>query len=224
METDKDNAGALRALLAHGREIRASLVSVLANTDALRRADHETVEPSDRLPYLDAIWRDGSRALDIVNSILSLSATATGLREREADPTIDTRDDGESQETAAVSVHPTNAGGPRQVVFVAETAAKPDSRPPAGEAPRSGMAYFGWLRSRLAHIETLTREGQMSELVKAAGHLKRSTAALGYTEISEAAAAVQRLAETPGAPIDAPVEILRRVVNRAIRKSSGKAA
>jgi hypothetical protein len=203
VETDQvgpdTGAEALQLIREHSRDIRASLASILATTDALRRVDSEKLEPADRLPYLDAIWRDGSRVLDLVNRILTASPAAAqepqGVRN-------------------APALQASNANPTTEVV-----------RPPTREgSARGGTAYLGWLRSRLAQIETLGRNGETGELASLARQLKDSAATTGFTEISEAAAAVQRLSETPGTQVDAGVEILRRVVNRAIRKTSGAAA
>lgn len=191
------SADALQLIREHGRDIRASLASILATTDALRRADAEKLEPVDRLPYLDAIWRDGSRVLDLINRILTAPPVA-------------------AQEPRGVR----NASAPQ--------ASNPSTEvvcPPTREgSARGGTAYLLWLRSRLTQIETLARNGAAEELASLARQLKDSAATMGFTEISEAAAAVQRLSETPGAQVEAGVEILRRVVHRALRKTSGAAA
>jgi hypothetical protein len=196
--TEIDNGEALQLLRAHGRDIRAALASILATTDALRRTDSAHLDPIDRLPYLDAIWRDGSRVLDLVNRILTAQAAA-------------------SKETVTVSPPPAI-----QTLDAAAGAAVMPAAP--REIPaRRGTAYLGWLRSRLAQIEQLAREGSREELGDLARQLKDSAAAMGFSEISEAASAVQRLSAA-GTTLDAGVEILRRVVNRAIRSTSGAAA
>lgn len=197
MGTEIDNGDALDLLRSHGRDIRASLASILATTDALRRTDSAHLDPIDRLPYLDAIWRDGSRVLDLVNRIL----TAQAARSKEpVDPP---------------PACPVQRPAAKAAAIVAPAATRE-------VAARSGTAYLGWLRSRLVQIEQLAREGAREELGDLSRQLKDSAATMGFGEISEAASAVQRLSES-GTGLDAGVEILRRVVNRAIRSTSAAA-
>lgn len=197
MGTKIDNGDALELLRSHGRDIRAALASILATTDALRRTDSAHLDPIDRLPYLDAIWRDGSRVLDLVNRILTAQAAAS---KEPVDPP---------------PAPPVQRPDAKAAAIVAPAAARE-------VAPRSGSAYLGWLRSRLVQIEQLAREGAREELGDLARQLKDSATTMGFSEISEAASAVQRLSES-GTGLDAGVEILRRVVNRAIRSTSAAA-
>jgi hypothetical protein len=196
--TGTRDADAVQLLREHGRDIRASLASILATTDALRRADSDKLGRADRLPYLDAIWRDGSRVLDLMNRILTPSSPAAQDSPGRTAPAIQTPE----VRATAIAVPP----------------------PARESSARGGTAYLGWLKSRLAQIETLGRDGARGDLASLANQLKDSAQTMGFAEISEAAAALQRLSETPDTPVDPGIEILRRVINRALRKTSGAAA
>lgn len=85
-------------------------------------------------------------------------------------------------------------------------------------------AYVQWLRSRVGSVEELRRAGRLEDIGPLANQLQESAAAMGYEEISAAAGAVGRLVDVDTHALDAAIEILRRVVNRAGRRVKHVAA
>ena len=63
----------------------------------------------------------------------------------------------------------------------------------------------------------------MDAIVSLAADLEVSATTMGCQEVAAAARAVQRLVGNPGA-LDAAIEILRRIVNRAVREARRHAA
>jgi hypothetical protein len=74
-----------------------------------------------------------------------------------------------------------------------------------------------WLRSRVGCLVELRRTGKLEDIGPLATQLKESAAEMGYEEITAAAGAVRRLVDVDPQSLDAAIEILRRVVNRAAR-------
>ncbi len=84
--------------------------------------------------------------------------------------------------------------------------------------PPTHPAYIQWLRSRVGFLVELRRTGHLEDIAPLATQLKESAAEMGYEEITAAAGAVRRLVDVDPQSVDAAIEILRRVVNRASRR------
>jgi hypothetical protein len=84
-------------------------------------------------------------------------------------------------------------------------------------------AYANWLQSRVATLNDLRREGRSEQIRSLAADLTESARAMGCAEVQAAARAVERLVTNPGS-LDAAIEILRRIVKRAVRNARRDAA
>ena len=90
--------------------------------------------------------------------------------------------------------------------------------------PQTRPAYVQWLRSRVGCLLELRRTGRLEDIGPLATQLQESAAEMGYEEITAAAGAVRRLVQVDPQSVDAAIEILRRVVNRAGRHARHVAA
>jgi hypothetical protein len=79
-----------------------------------------------------------------------------------------------------------------------------------------GRANAQWLDCRVTLLRDLYRCERIEEIAPVAADLTESARAMGYAEVEAAARAVQRLIGDPGS-LDAAIEILRRIVKRALR-------
>lgn len=84
-------------------------------------------------------------------------------------------------------------------------------------------AYANWLQSRLATLNDLRREGRGEQMRSLVIDLTESVHAMGCAEVEAAARAIERLIDNPGA-LDAAIEILRRIVKRAVREGRRNAS
>jgi HPt (histidine-containing phosphotransfer) domain-containing protein len=184
---ESDAQKALQDLIYH---LRVSMTSILAHAAALRDADSRSAPRAERAALLDAIQREGSHAVQRIDTDLKAGpgapGTVQGSSSSHADP-----------------------GSHREETWPSQ------NRPNTSHGHR---AYIGWLRSRMEQIETLCQTGEKQQLRQLALQLKDSAASMGFVEISHAAAAVHRLGNSEGPGLDAALEILRRIVNRATRR------
>lgn len=189
MDNDSSESDAQKALQDLVYHLRVAMTAILAHAAALRDADGRTAPRAERAALLDAIQREGSHAVQRIDTVLNAAPAAPN----------------------------TVAGmGSSQ----ADTSSREEPRPPQ-QRPNTSQAhkaYIGWLRSRMEQIETLSQSGDKQQVGQLALQLKDSAASMGFVEISQAAAAVHRLGEADGPGCDAALEILRRIVSRAIRK------
>ena len=190
MDNDSSESDAQKALQDLVYHLRVSMTAILAHAAALRDADGRTAPRAERAALLDAIQREGSHAVQRIDTVLHAAPAAQNAVPGSLSPRADT---GSHREETRPS----------------------QNRPNTSQAHK---AYIGWLRSRMEQIETLSQGGDKQQVGQLTLQLKDSAASMGFVEISHAAAAVHRLGEADGPGFDAALEILRRIVSRAIRK------
>jgi HPt (histidine-containing phosphotransfer) domain-containing protein len=190
VNNDSAESDAQKALQDLIYQLRVSMTAILTHAAALRDADSRNAPRAERAALLDAIQREGSYVVQRMDSVLNLA------------PAAPTPVQGSPSSLA-------EAGSTREETRPSQ------NRPKTSQAHK---AYIGWLRSRMEQIETLSQTGDKQQVGQLALQLKDSAASMGFVEISHAAAAVHRLAESDGPGFEAALEILRRIVSRAIRK------
>ena len=190
VNNDSAESDAQKALQDLIYHLRVSMTAILTHAAALREADGRNAPRAERAALLDAIQREGSHIVQRMDGVLNLAPAA---------PT-------------PVQGSPSSLG---DAGSTREETRPSQNRPKPSQAHK---AYIGWLRSRMEQIETLSQTGDKQQVGQLALQLKDSATSMGFVEISHAAAAVHRLAESDGPGFEAALEILRRIVSRAIRK------
>ena len=88
---------------------------------------------------------------------------------------------------------------------------------------RPNRPYAQWLLSRLASLRDLQQYGRAEDIRSFASELAESAHSMGYRDVEAAAQAIRRCADNPQ-PLEAAVEILRRIVKRAAERTMSTAA
>ena len=90
-------------------------------------------------------------------------------------------------------------------------------------ALRPSRAYAQWLSCRLASLRDLHQYGRSEDIRLLASDLAQSAHGMGHREVEAAAQAIRRCADNPPA-LEAAIEILRRIVKRAVERTMRSAA